>query len=72
MVLPGASFGEMACLTGNKRFVGFEPVEEATALSLLTEPTSIRSYLEGVGLPARPPPIAPARPAPQTELEFAA
>ena len=33
-VLPGASFGEMACLTGNKRFVGFEAVEPSTALSL--------------------------------------
>ena len=26
-VLPGASFGEMACLTGHDRFVGFEAVE---------------------------------------------
>ena len=33
-VLPGASFGEMACLTGHKRFVGFEAVEPSTALSL--------------------------------------
>ena len=33
-VLPGASFGEMACLTGNKRFVGFDAVEPSTALSL--------------------------------------
>ncbi len=33
-VLPGASFGEMACLTGNKRFVGFEAVEPSTALCL--------------------------------------
>jgi len=41
-------------------------------IAALTEPASIRSYLEGVGLPARPPPIAPARPAPQPELEFAA
>lgn len=37
-------------------------------VAALTEPASIRSYLEGVGLPARPPPIAPARP----ELDFAA
>jgi len=41
-------------------------------VAALTAPTSIRSYLEGVGLSARPPPIAPARPAPQPELEFAA
>ena len=33
-VLPGASFGEMACLTGNKRYVGFEAVEASTSLSL--------------------------------------
>ena len=33
-VLPGASFGEMACLTGHRRFVGFEAVEPSTALSL--------------------------------------
>ena len=33
-VLPGASFGEMACLTGHDRFVGFEAVEPSTALSL--------------------------------------
>lgn len=33
-VLPGASFGEMACLTGRGRFVGFEAVEASTALCL--------------------------------------
>lgn len=33
-VLPGASFGEMACLTGNERFVGFEAVESSTVLCL--------------------------------------
>ncbi len=33
-VKPGASFGEMACLTGHERFVGFEAVEPCTALSL--------------------------------------
>ena len=33
-------------------------------VAALTEPASIRSYLDGVGLPARPPPIAPARPIP--------
>ena len=38
-------------------------------VAALTDPTSIRTYLEGVGLPARPPPIAPARPTPQPELE---
>ena len=33
-VLPGASFGEMACLTGRRRFVSFEAIEPSTALSL--------------------------------------
>ena len=33
-VLPGASFGEMACLSGHQRFVGFKAVEPSTALSL--------------------------------------
>ena len=38
-------------------------------IAALTSPASIRSYLEGVGLPGRPPPIAPARPSPQHELD---
>ena len=41
-------------------------------IAALTELASIRHYLEGVGLAARPPPIAPARPQPQAELEYAA
>ena len=31
-------------------------------IATLTEAASIRRYLEGVGLPAEPPLIAPARP----------
>ncbi len=38
-------------------------------IAALTDSASIRSYLEGVGLPARPPPITPARPSPQHELD---
>jgi hypothetical protein len=38
-------------------------------VAALTDPASIRSYLEGVGLSARPPPIAPARTAQQSEFE---
>ena len=38
-------------------------------IAALTEPASIQAYLDGVGLPARPPPIAPPRPAQQPELE---
>ena len=41
-------------------------------VAALTDPLSIRAYLEGVGLPARPPPMAPARRSLQSELEFAA
>ncbi len=41
-------------------------------VAALTDPASIRSYLEGVGLPARPPPIAPARHDQQSEFEYAA
>ena len=36
-------------------------------VAALTEPRSIHAYLEGVGLPSRAPPIAPARPHPQPE-----
>jgi len=41
-------------------------------IAALTDPASIRTYLTGVGLPADPPVISPARPPPQPELEFAA
>ena len=41
-------------------------------VAALTDPASIRSYLEGVGLSARPPPIAPARTAQQSQFEYAA
>ena len=37
-------------------------------IAALTDPTSIRTYLEGVGLPGVPPPRAP----PQPPFEFAA
>ena len=36
----------------------------------LTDAHSIRDYLTGVGLPADPPVIVPARPPPQQEMEF--
>ena len=41
-------------------------------IAALTEPRSIVRYLEGVGLPSRAPPIAPARANPLSELDFAA
>ena len=41
-------------------------------VAALTDPDSIRRYLNGVGLPAEPPYIAPARPPPQQNLVFAA
>ncbi len=40
-------------------------------IAALTEPVAIRTYLDGVGLASRPPPIAPARLLPQTEFEYA-
>ena len=40
-------------------------------IAALTDPSSIRPCLQGMGLPARAPPIAPARPQPQTEFDYA-
>ena len=39
-------------------------------VAAVTEPGSIRTYLEGIGLPARAPPIAAARPDPQREFDL--
>lgn len=39
-------------------------------IAALTDPHAIRTYLDGVGLTSRPPPIAPQRPRPQTSFEF--
>ena len=41
-------------------------------IAALTDSRSIQAYLEGAGLPSRAPPIAPARPHPQHELDYAA
>ena len=41
-------------------------------IAALTDAHSIRTYLEGVGLPARAPPVAPARPDLQHEFDYAA
>ena len=38
-------------------------------VAALTEATSIRNYLLGVGLPCRAPPVAAARPDPQPQFE---
>ena len=38
-------------------------------VAALTDPGSIQTYLQGVGLPSRAPPIAPARRTPQLEFE---
>jgi hypothetical protein len=40
-------------------------------IAALTDPHSIGTYLEDVGLPSRAPPIAPARPHPQREFDHA-
>ncbi len=39
-------------------------------VAAVTDTGSIRKYLEGVGLPARAPPIAPPRPHPQHEFDL--
>jgi len=39
-------------------------------VAAITEPDSARRYLEGVGLPAEVPTLAPARAPPQEELDF--
>ena len=39
-------------------------------MAALVDPYSIRRYLEGVGLPADVPTLAPARAPPQAELDF--
>ena len=40
-------------------------------IAALTDPSSIRRCLHGMGLPARAPPIAPARPDPQPQFDYA-
>jgi len=39
-------------------------------IAALTEPLAIRTYLDGIGLASRPPPIAPARLLSQIEFEY--
>jgi hypothetical protein len=39
-------------------------------IAFITDPGSIRRYLEGVGLPTAAPPIAPARSPPQIEFDY--
>jgi hypothetical protein len=39
-------------------------------IAALTHPQAIRTYLDGVRLTSRPPPVAPPRPRPQIALEF--
>lgn len=48
------------------------PAPCVRVLAALTDPHSVRTYLGGVGLDSRPPPITPARLAPQPEFGFAA
>ena len=40
-------------------------------IAALTDPDSVRTYLDGVGLDSRPPRIAPARLVARPELDFA-
>ncbi|MEW6754925.1 MAG: transposase [Candidatus Latescibacterota bacterium] len=41
-------------------------------IAALTDPDSLRTYLEGVGLDSRPPPVAPAHRHPEPQFDFAA
>jgi hypothetical protein len=41
-----------------------------TIIAFITDPTSVRRYLEGVGLAAFAPPIAPAGAPPQMAFEY--
>ena len=41
-------------------------------IAALTDPASVRRYLQGVGLPTEPPPLSPPRAPPQKEWDFAA
>ena len=41
-------------------------------IAALTDPDSVRTYLDGVGLDCRPPPIAPARLVAEPEFDFGA
>ncbi len=40
-------------------------------IAALTESLAIRTYLDGVGLASRAPPLAPPRPLPQTDFDYA-
>ena len=60
------------CPRGGGRMQWARRIPQGFVALALTDPDSIRTYLTGVGLPAQPPVIAPARPPPQPELEFAA
>jgi hypothetical protein len=39
-------------------------------LAFLTDPLEVRAILRHLGLPDRPPPLAPARGPPQREIDF--
>ena len=39
-------------------------------VAAVTDPASIKRYLEGVGLPSEIPELKPARPPPQLEFQF--
>jgi hypothetical protein len=39
-------------------------------ISFLTDPPTVRDILRHLGIPDRPPPLAPARAPPQAEIEF--
>ena len=39
-------------------------------VAAVTDPISIKTYLDGVGIPSDPPILKPARPPPQADLDW--
>ena len=68
----------MPALSSPTSWLGVSQVTECPAcggkikiIAALAEPLAIRTYLDGVSLASRAPPIAPPRPLPQTEFDYA-
>jgi hypothetical protein len=63
-------FENVALGVRDERFPKFD-MQLVQIIAALTDPSSIRRCLQGMRLPARAPPIAPARPDPQPQLDYA-
>ncbi len=56
---------ERLCRYVNRPPLAYGRLQRLAMIAALTDPDSIRAYLTGVGLPADPPVVSPARPPPQ-------